>query len=136
MRLDPVAAGAADIVDDLAVAAGQFHLVVDRASQGESEVIANWTPAGNDHPTSSPMGLFEASDGSFNLGASGDGNWRRLCNAIGRPELLAALTLAPFMVAGILLAPPLQPFIDRRYRLALHLMSFVAAVLLIARGLT
>ncbi|MEZ5652019.1 MAG: CoA transferase [Burkholderiaceae bacterium] len=46
------------------------------------------TPAGNDHPTSSPMGLFEASDGSFNLGASGDGNWRRLCNAIGRPELL------------------------------------------------
>ena len=28
--------------------------------------------AGNDHPTSSPMGLFEASDGAFNLGASGE----------------------------------------------------------------
>ncbi|MEZ5661484.1 MAG: CoA transferase [Burkholderiaceae bacterium] len=44
------------------------------------------TPAGNDHPTSSPMGLFDASDGSFNLGASGDGNWRRLCAAVGHPE--------------------------------------------------
>lgn len=46
------------------------------------------TPAGNDHPTSSPMGLFEGSDGSFNLGASGDGNWRRLCDTVGRPEWL------------------------------------------------
>ncbi|GAA4358338.1 CaiB/BaiF CoA-transferase family protein [Variovorax defluvii] len=43
---------------------------------------------GNDHPTSSPMGLFEASDGAFNLGASGEGNWRRLCLALGAPELL------------------------------------------------
>ena len=43
---------------------------------------------GNDHPTSSPMGLFEASDGPFNLGASGQGNWRRLCDAMGKPEWL------------------------------------------------
>ncbi len=42
---------------------------------------------GNDHPTSSPMGLFEASDGAFNLGASGEGNWRRLCLALDLPEL-------------------------------------------------
>lgn len=42
--------------------------------------------AGNDHPTSSPMGLFEAADGLFNLGASGEGNWKRMCNAIGKPE--------------------------------------------------
>lgn len=41
------------------------------------------TQAGNDHPTSSPMGLFEAADGYFNLGASGEGNWKRLCEAIG-----------------------------------------------------
>lgn len=41
---------------------------------------------GNDHPTSSPMGLFAASDGDFNLGASGGGNWRRLCEVIGHPE--------------------------------------------------
>lgn len=44
--------------------------------------------AGNDHPTSSPMGLFTASDGQFNLGASGEGNWHRFCVAIGRPEWL------------------------------------------------
>lgn len=44
---------------------------------------------GNDHPTSSPMGLFAASDGHFNLGASGDGNWRRLCELVGHPEWLA-----------------------------------------------
>lgn len=41
---------------------------------------------GNNHPTSSPMGLFEASDGVFNLGASGEGNWVRLCKVVDRPE--------------------------------------------------
>ena len=41
---------------------------------------------GNDHPTSSPMGLFEASDGVFNLGASGEGNWVRLCELVARPQ--------------------------------------------------
>lgn len=45
--------------------------------------------AGNDHPTSSPMGLFAACDGAFNLGASGEGNWRRLCACLQRPDLLA-----------------------------------------------
>ena len=49
--------------------------------------------AGNDHPTSSPMGLFEAADGMFNLGASGEGNWKRLCNALAKPEWIA---LAPY----------------------------------------
>jgi crotonobetainyl-CoA:carnitine CoA-transferase CaiB-like acyl-CoA transferase len=42
--------------------------------------------AGNDHPTSSPMGLFEASDGPFNLGASGEDTWQRLCRVVGRPQ--------------------------------------------------
>ena len=32
------------------------------------------------------MGLFEASDGPFNLGASGEGNWKRFCDALQRPE--------------------------------------------------
>lgn len=41
---------------------------------------------GNDHPTSSPMGLFEAADGVFNLGASGEGNWVRLCDLLDRPQ--------------------------------------------------
>lgn len=42
--------------------------------------------AGNDHPTSSPMGLFPAADGMFNIGASGEGNWKRFCVALDRPE--------------------------------------------------
>ena len=44
---------------------------------------------GNDHPTSSPMGLFEASDGVFNLGASGEGNWLRLCKLLVRDDWLS-----------------------------------------------
>lgn len=41
---------------------------------------------GNNHPTSSPMGLFQASDGCFNLGASGEGNWKRFCDALNKSE--------------------------------------------------
>jgi crotonobetainyl-CoA:carnitine CoA-transferase CaiB-like acyl-CoA transferase len=44
---------------------------------------------GNDHPTSSPMGLFEASDGCFNLGASGEGSWTRMCELLGKTEWLS-----------------------------------------------
>src|SRR5690606_20320473 len=44
---------------------------------------------GNDHPTSSPMGVYEASDGPFNLGSSGEGTWQRLCRIIGREDLIA-----------------------------------------------
>ncbi len=46
------------------------------------------TRVGNDHPTSSPMGLFTASDGVFNIGASGEGNWQRLCALMHHPEWL------------------------------------------------
>ena len=41
---------------------------------------------GNNHPTSSPMGLFSASDGMLNLGASGEGNWKRFCLAVDKAE--------------------------------------------------
>jgi len=47
------------------------------------------TQAGNDHPTASPMGLYRALDGSLNIGAAGGGNWRRFCEALGKPEWLA-----------------------------------------------
>ncbi|WP_454720387.1 MULTISPECIES: CaiB/BaiF CoA transferase family protein [Cupriavidus] len=46
-------------------------------------------PAGNDHPTSAPMGVFNAADGLLNLGAAGQGTWVRLCKAIGHPEWIA-----------------------------------------------
>jgi len=45
-------------------------------------------PAGNDHPTSSPMGMFHAADGALNLGVSGQGIWARMCRALDRPEWL------------------------------------------------
>ncbi len=43
--------------------------------------------AGNDHPTSTPMGVYQSSDGHFNIGASGAGNWKRLCVVMGRMDL-------------------------------------------------
>ncbi|HYG85442.1 MAG TPA: CoA transferase [Azospirillum sp.] len=43
--------------------------------------------AGNDHPTSTPMGLYRTADGFINIGASGEDLWLRLCRAIGRPDL-------------------------------------------------
>ncbi len=45
--------------------------------------------AGNDHPTASPMGLYQAQDGSLNIGAAGGGNWRRFCVALERQAWLA-----------------------------------------------
>ncbi len=44
--------------------------------------------AGNNHPTSIPTGVFPTADGHINIAASGDTMWRRLCEAIGAPELL------------------------------------------------
>jgi crotonobetainyl-CoA:carnitine CoA-transferase CaiB-like acyl-CoA transferase len=43
---------------------------------------------GNDHPTTSPMGLFSASDGVLNLGVSGDGMWQAFCNTLEQPQWL------------------------------------------------
>src|SRR5690349_12417203 len=42
---------------------------------------------GNDHPTSMPTSAYKTKDGYINIGASGDGMWRRLCQAIGRDAL-------------------------------------------------
>lgn len=44
--------------------------------------------AGNDHPTSCPMGLFYGSDGPFNIGVSGDGQWIKFCEGLGKMEWL------------------------------------------------
>ena len=45
---------------------------------------------GNDHPTSMPTSAYATADGHINVAASGEGMWARLCEAIGRPELLDA----------------------------------------------
>ena len=43
--------------------------------------------AGNDHPYSTPMGVFATADGYINIGVGGDGQWRALCVALQRPDL-------------------------------------------------
>jgi crotonobetainyl-CoA:carnitine CoA-transferase CaiB-like acyl-CoA transferase len=50
--------------------------------------------AGNDHPYSTPMGVFPTADGFINIGVGGDGQWRALCVALGRPELGTAADYA------------------------------------------
>ncbi len=43
--------------------------------------------AGNDHPTAVPQGVFKTADGHINISGSG-ALFKRLCNAIGLPELV------------------------------------------------
>ncbi|MBM3139867.1 MAG: CoA transferase [Chloroflexi bacterium] len=44
--------------------------------------------AGNNHPTAIPTGVFATADGHINIAASGNEMFRRLCGALGSPELL------------------------------------------------
>ena len=44
---------------------------------------------GNDHPTSMPTSAYKTADGYINVAASGDGMWKRVCQAIGREALAA-----------------------------------------------
>jgi len=43
--------------------------------------------AGNDHPTGIPTGVFPTSDGHMNIAASNAHMFRRLCGALGVPEM-------------------------------------------------
>lgn len=43
--------------------------------------------AGNDHPYSTPMGVYATRDGHINIGVGAEGHWRSFCGAIGKPEL-------------------------------------------------
>ncbi|MBM3503248.1 MAG: CoA transferase [Alphaproteobacteria bacterium] len=45
-------------------------------------------PAGNDHPTSAPVGVFETADGMINLAAVGNKGFGRFCQELGAPELI------------------------------------------------
>ncbi|TVR11296.1 MAG: CoA transferase [Salinarimonadaceae bacterium] len=46
------------------------------------------TQAGNDHPYSTPMGVYATADGHINIAAGGEGNWRKLCETMERTDLL------------------------------------------------
>jgi crotonobetainyl-CoA:carnitine CoA-transferase CaiB-like acyl-CoA transferase len=45
--------------------------------------------SGNDHPTSMPTSAYQTSDGYINVACSGEGMWKRLCELLGRQDLLA-----------------------------------------------
>jgi crotonobetainyl-CoA:carnitine CoA-transferase CaiB-like acyl-CoA transferase len=57
--------------------------------QGQRQLTLDETPgvAGNDHPIIAPYGLFQASDGPFNLSAATEDMWVKLCGLVGMPEL-------------------------------------------------
>jgi crotonobetainyl-CoA:carnitine CoA-transferase CaiB-like acyl-CoA transferase len=44
-------------------------------------------PAGNNHPLSSPHGVFKASDRPFNIACGNEAMWKKFVAVIGRPEL-------------------------------------------------
>ena len=46
-------------------------------------------PEGNDHPTRSPMGTFDASDGQVNIAAPTQRMWQSLCSALDASQLFA-----------------------------------------------
>ncbi|MCC7275615.1 MAG: CoA transferase [Alphaproteobacteria bacterium] len=46
-------------------------------------------PAGNDHPTSIPTGVYPTADRPITIAASSPRLWGRFCEALGRPEWLA-----------------------------------------------
>src|SRR5579885_251905 len=53
-------------------------------------LIAKEVPgqAGNNHPTSIPSGVFRTKDGHINIASAGGEIYRRMCEAIGQPQLV------------------------------------------------
>src|SRR6202041_1222552 len=46
-------------------------------------------PAGNNHPLSSPHGVFKASDRPFNIACGNEAMWKKFVKVIARPEMAA-----------------------------------------------
>ena len=108
----PMRCGAAiaDVTAGLLAALGIFTALVEREQSGRGQWVqsnllqagihlmdfqaARFTMSGevppqvgNDHPTSMPTSAYRTRDGFINVAASGTIMWRRLCDAIGRPDL-------------------------------------------------
>jgi formyl-CoA transferase len=102
----------ADLSTGNYAAMGAFIALLEREISGEGQWVqtsllqsqismldfqaARWTvarqvpgQAGNDHPTSIPTGVFPTADGHINIAASGQHIFRRLCEALDAPGLLA-----------------------------------------------
>ena len=107
----------ADLSSGLYAAIGILIALLDRERTGEGQWVqtsllaaqvamldfqaAAWLmdgkvyrQTGNDHPYTTPMGVYPASDGEILIGASGQGQYRKLCETIAAPELLADLRFA------------------------------------------
>jgi formyl-CoA transferase len=109
----PMRAGAAvaDVTAGLQAALGIMTAIVERESTGEGQWVqsnllqagltlldfqaARYTmdgqvppQVGNDHPTSMPTSAYRTADGFINVAAAGSAIWKRLCDAIGRPDLM------------------------------------------------
>jgi crotonobetainyl-CoA:carnitine CoA-transferase CaiB-like acyl-CoA transferase len=100
----------ADLTAGIFCAMGILVALLEREVSGEGQWVqsnllaaqiamldfqaARWTighevpgQAGNDHPTSTPTGVYVTADGHFNIGASGDAIYARFCKVIEAPEL-------------------------------------------------
>ncbi len=109
----PMRAGAAvaDVTAGLQAALGIMTAIVERETTGEGQWVqsnllqagltlldfqaARYTmdgkvppQVGNDHPTSMPTSAYRTADGFINVAAAGSAIWKRLCDAIGRPDLM------------------------------------------------
>ena len=109
----PLRAGAAvaDVTAGLLAALGIMTALQERERTGEGQGVqsnllqagitlldfqaARYTMAGevppqvgNDHPTSMPTSAYRTADGFINVAASGTAIWKRLCEAIGQPDLI------------------------------------------------
>jgi len=101
----------ADLTAGLYTAMGILTALLQREETGEGQYVhtslleaqiamldfqaARWitagevpSQAGNNHPTSIPTGVFETIDGFINIATTGEQIWKRLCKAIGAPDLI------------------------------------------------
>ena len=102
----------ADLTAGIFLAQGILVAIIEREKSGQGQWVhtsllqamvtmldfqaARWLidgeippQAGNDHPTGIPTGVFTTRDGHINVAASGQTMFRRLCEAIGAPQLIS-----------------------------------------------
>ena len=100
----------ADLTAGLNLAYGILLALLDREVSGEGQwvktslleaqimmmdlqaaryIIDDEVPAqeGNNHPTNTPTGVFKTKDGLINIQASADHLFKRMCDALGAPEI-------------------------------------------------
>ena len=106
-----VGAAVADVTAGLFAALGIMTALLEREASGEGQWVQSSLlmsgialldfqaarfamegqvppQVGNDHPTSMPTSAYATADGHINIGAYGQPIWARLCEALGRSELL------------------------------------------------